>query len=115
MSTVFDGVLDQVSRVSGVRGAMIVDREAGVAVTSELTPGVEPGPAAALASSLFQRAGRAADVAQFGSVQTLQLEAEAGHVIVADAGELLIVVIADRSAQLGLVRLEAHRAAERLQ
>ena len=114
MSTAFDGVLDQVSRVSGVRGAMIVENEAGVAVVSELTAGVEAGAAAALASSLFGRAGRAAGDAQFGQLQTLQLEAEAGHVIVADAGELLIVVITDRSAQLGLVRLEAHRAAERL-
>ena len=42
----------------------------------------------------------------------MQLEADEGHVIAVDAGELIIVVIAARDAQLGLVRLEAHRAAE---
>ena len=29
-------------------------------------------------------------------------------------GEVLVVVVAERTAQLGLVRLEAHRAAEAL-
>jgi type IV pilus assembly protein PilQ len=53
--------------------------------------------------------------AAFGNLRTLQLEADVGHVIVADGGDVLIVVIAEKNAQLGLVRLEAHRAAEALQ
>ena len=45
----------------------------------------------------------------------LVLEADGGHVVVAYGGDLLIVVVAERTAQLGMLRLEAHRAAEALQ
>ena len=114
MSDLFSDALNRVSRVSGVRGAMIVETDAGVPVLSELTEGVEGTAVAALASSLFRRTDQAASTAEFGNVQTMQLEAEGGHVIVCNAGEVLIVVIAEKTAQLGLVRLEAHRAAEAL-
>ena len=114
MSDLFRDILERASHVSGVRGAMIVESDAGVPVMAELTEGVDGGAAAALASSLFRRTKRAAQTAEFGELRTLQLEAEAGHVIVADAGELLIVIVAEKNAQLGMVRLEAHRAAEAL-
>ena len=52
--------------------------------------------------------------ADFGRLNTLQLEADGGHVVAVDAGELILVVVADRDAQLGMVRYEAHRAAESL-
>ena len=114
MSDLFGEVLDRLSRVSGVLGALIVETDAGVPIKAELTEGVEGGAVAALAASLYRRASRAAENAELGGLATVQLEGEAGHVIVAEAGELLVVVVADRAAQLGLVRLEAHRAAEAL-
>ncbi len=110
----FEAVLQRLSRVPGVRGAMIVDTVAGVPVASEVAEEVAPGPVAALAASLFRRTARAAEGVAFGRVQTLQLEADAGHVVAADAGESAVVAVAERGAQLGLVRLEVHRAAEAL-
>lgn len=106
--------LDTLSRVPGVRGALIVDAQAGVSVLSELSEGVDGAAVAALASSLFGRAGRGADAAAYGPLQMLQLEAEGGHVLVAGAGELVVVVVAETDAQIGLVRLHAHQAAEAL-
>ena len=107
-------VLQRLSRVPGVRGAMIVDTVAGVPVVAEVAEGVQPAPVAALAASLFQRTARAADGVAFGKLDTVQLEADAGHVVVADAGETAVVAVAERGAQLGLIRLEVHRAAEAL-
>ena len=115
MSDIYSEALDRLSRVSGVRGALIVETAAGLPVLAELAEGVEGGAISALAASLFRRTTRAAQSAQFGSVRTLQLEAAQGHVIVANGGELLVVVVAAKAAQLGQVRLEAHRAAEALQ
>jgi predicted regulator of Ras-like GTPase activity (Roadblock/LC7/MglB family) len=115
MSDVFAEALERLSRVPGVRGALIVETEAGVPVVAELAEGVEGGALAALASSLFRRTDKAARTAAFGKLRTLQLEAEGGHVVVAYGGELLVVVVAEKAAQLGMVRLEAHRAAEALQ
>ena len=114
MSDVYSEALERLSRVPGVRGALIVETEAGVPVVSELVEGVEGSALAALASSLFRRSNDAAQTASFGELRTMQLEAGNGHVVVANGGELLIVVVAEKTAQLGMVRLEAHRAAEAL-
>lgn len=114
MSDVYTAATERLSRVSGVRGALIVEKDAAVPVVAELREGVNGTAVAALAASLFRRTAQASDTAQFGRLTTLQLEADEGHVIAVDAGELILVVVAERDAQLGLVRLEAHRAAESL-
>jgi predicted regulator of Ras-like GTPase activity (Roadblock/LC7/MglB family) len=114
MSDPFAAALDRLSRISGVRGALIVEADAGVPVLAELSAGVDGAAVAALASSLYQRTGNAARVVEYGALRSLQLEAENGHVIVAGVGDLIVVVLAERSAQLGLVRLEVNRAAEAL-
>jgi predicted regulator of Ras-like GTPase activity (Roadblock/LC7/MglB family) len=114
MSDVYTDAVERLSRVAGVRGALLVDSEAGVPVMAELAEGVSGTAVAALATSLFRRTATASDKAGFGKLATMQLEADDGHVIAVDAGEVIIVVIAARDAQLGLVRLEAHRAAESL-
>jgi predicted regulator of Ras-like GTPase activity (Roadblock/LC7/MglB family) len=114
MSDAYTEALERLSHVPGVRGALIVERDAGVPVIAELAEGVDGKALAALAASLFKRTTKAADTAAFGQLRTLQLEAHAGHVVVANGGELLIIVVAEKDAQLGMVRLEAHRAAEAL-
>jgi predicted regulator of Ras-like GTPase activity (Roadblock/LC7/MglB family) len=115
MRDIYADAVDRLSRVPGVRGALIVETNAGVPVLAELAEEVDGAAVAALATSLFRRTFKAAMTAHFGGVRTLQLEAEDGHVVVANGGELLVVVVAEKHAQLGLVRLEAHRAAEALQ
>jgi predicted regulator of Ras-like GTPase activity (Roadblock/LC7/MglB family) len=112
MSDIFTAALDRLTRVAGVRGAMIVDLEAGIPVAEELADGVAGPAVAALTASLFSRTAHAAAMAGFGEVDTIQLEAEEGHVVIAAAGEMIVVVVAEPGAQLGMVRLEAHRTAE---
>jgi predicted regulator of Ras-like GTPase activity (Roadblock/LC7/MglB family) len=114
MSDIYTAAVERVSHVSGVRGALLVDTDAGVPVVSELSEGVNGTAVAALAASLFRRTAEASRTAHFGALGTLQLEADDGHVLVVDAGELILVVIATRDAQLGMVRLEARRAADSL-
>ncbi|MGH7446073.1 MAG: roadblock/LC7 domain-containing protein [Longimicrobiales bacterium] len=114
MNEHFIAAVERVSRVAGVRGALLVESEAGVPVVSELREDVNETAVAALAASLFRRMAAASETADFGRLNTLQLEADDGHVVAVDAGELILVVVAEQSAQLGLVRYEAHRAAESL-
>lgn len=106
--------LRRLTRVAGVRGAMIVDAEAGVPVAAELAGGVEETALAALAGSLFRRTQDASTASGFGRVRTLQLESADGHLLVAGAGPLLVVALAERAAQLGMIRIEAGRAAGEL-
>ena len=104
--------VQRLSRLPAVQGAMVVDAGAGVPVVAELMHGMDGTAIAALAGSLYRRSARAAGAAEFGALNTLQLDAAAGHVIVAGHGDLLVAVVADFDAQLGLLRLEAHRIAE---
>lgn len=103
--------LQRLTKVGGVRGAMVVDAEAGVPVASELATGVDETALAALAGSLFRRTQDASTASGFGRVRILQLESGGGHLFVAGAGALVIVALAEPTAQLGLVRIEVGRAA----
>jgi predicted regulator of Ras-like GTPase activity (Roadblock/LC7/MglB family) len=102
------------SHIPGVRGAMVVDAQAGVPVTAELANEV-PGPAiAAFASALFRRSGQAIRSAGYGALGVVQLEAGDGDVVVIGNDVLLVVVLAEPDAQLGLVRMQAQKVAEDL-
>lgn len=102
------------TRVAGVRGAVVVDADAGVPVASELRSGVSETALAALAGSLFRRSADATTASGLGRVRTLQLEAAGGHIVVAATGALLVVTLAEASAQLGMVRLQTARVAGEL-
>jgi predicted regulator of Ras-like GTPase activity (Roadblock/LC7/MglB family) len=106
--------IDRLSRVTGSRGALLAEAEAGVPILAELADGVNGTALAALAASLFRRSAHAAAAGELGELRTMQLDAEDGHIVVVRVGELLVVVVTTRDAQLGLVRLEAQRAAEQL-
>jgi predicted regulator of Ras-like GTPase activity (Roadblock/LC7/MglB family) len=106
--------LDRLSRVPGVRGALVVDLQAGVPVATELAAEMDEGAISALAASLLTRAGKASADAGFGTLESLQLQAGEAVVLMAAAGELALVALADPAAQLGLVRLEVLRSAREL-
>lgn len=114
MSELVDRALTRITRAAGVQGAAVVDAEAGVSVASDLAPGVEETALAAMASSLFQRTGDASRSSGFGGARLVQLHGAHGHVVVAGAGPLLVVALMEPDAQLGLVRVEAERAAKEL-
>ena len=110
-------LLARVNRITGVRGSMVVAAEDGLIVEEDLMVGV-PGPAAAaLVASLFRRARRSVQAAEFGSAAYLQVEGEEGLLFAAappQLGDLLLVVIAERWVNVGLVRLEAQKVVEAL-
>ncbi|HEX2092809.1 MAG TPA: roadblock/LC7 domain-containing protein [Longimicrobiaceae bacterium] len=103
-----------ISRIPGVRGSMVVAAEDGLVVEADLMIGV-PGPAvAALVASLFRRARRSVSAAEFGSASFVQVEGEEGFLFAAapaEMGDLLLVVVAERWVNVGLIRLEAARVA----
>lgn len=114
MKKSFEDALDRLSRVAGVRGAMLVDSHAGVPIVAEMAEGVSGAAVAAMAASLVKRSAKAANAAKFGALQTIQLEADDGHLIVANQGEIIAVAVTRPDAQLGLVRVEIRNAVEAL-
>jgi predicted regulator of Ras-like GTPase activity (Roadblock/LC7/MglB family) len=115
MSAGFASLLDGLTRVVGVRSALVVDREDGLVVAETSMEGVDAGAVAALAASLAARLARALRAAGHAEPALLHLEAETGALMAAPASaELLVVAVCDPGANVGLLRLALKDARERL-
>ena len=114
MTDAYSSAVARLSRVAGVRGALVVDAETAVPVAAELREGVNGTALAALAAALYLRTAEATASAQLGVVDSVQLDADDGHVTMVGSGDLILIVISERSAQLGMVRIEARRVAAAL-
>lgn len=114
MRTSYSGMLASLSQQKGVIGCMIVAESDGIVVDAQLHFGV-PGPAlAAVSAALYRGARLAAAEGGLGDTTFLRLDAEQGHLCLAGRGELLVVVLSDRRANVGLIRSALLRAMEGL-
>ena len=104
------------TRVPGVRGALVASAGDGLVVAEQLMDGVDGRAAAALAGSLVgrlvpdrrRRAGRRPPA-------FVQLRAERGSILAAPgADDLVLVAVVGPDANVGLARLEMLDAASRL-
>jgi predicted regulator of Ras-like GTPase activity (Roadblock/LC7/MglB family) len=113
MSSPFTSVLDALSRQRGVRASLIVSEMDGLVVDSNLRFGQDGDRVAALAASMYRKARLSAAAARLGSVCFLQLDAERGRICAAGGGgDLVIVVVAEAEANVGLIRVELLKALE---
>ncbi|TLY53769.1 MAG: hypothetical protein E6K55_07410 [Gemmatimonadetes bacterium] len=105
--------LDLITRVGGVRGAMLVSAEDGIVVAEQLMEGIKGTAVAALAASLSTRLRRAMEAAGVGASLFWHLQAEQGALLVVPTPNgILVVAVAEPDVNVGLVRLELLRAAE---
>lgn len=117
MSTAYGSLLAQVNRVTGVRGSMVVALEDGLIVEEDLMVGVPGAAVAALVASIFRRARRSMTTLDFGDSAFVQVDGDEGLLFAAappQLGDLLLVVVAERWVNVGLVRVEAQRVVEAL-
>lgn len=109
----FARALDLVTRVRGVRGAMLVAGDDGLVVAEQLMEGIRGAAVAALAASLATRLRRAMEAAGLGAGVFWHLQGERGALLVVPAASgVLMVAVAEPDVNVGLVRLELLRAAE---
>lgn len=114
MSSPFTSVLDALTRQRGVRASLVVSARDGIAIDSNTQIGQDGSRVAALAASLYRKARKSAKAAGLGGTGFMQLEAEAGRLCILGGDELVLVVVAERDANVGLIRVEMLRAAESL-
>lgn len=113
MSSRFREGLDTITRVRGVRGAMLVAGDDGLVVAESLMEGVRGNAVAALAASLAKRFLRASETAACGRPQFIHMQASTGSLLAAPVPNgMLLVVVAEADINVGLARLEMLRAAE---
>ena len=113
--TPFRTVLESLTRQRGVRASLIVSENDGLVVESSVRFGQDGDRVAALAASMYRKARLSARAAQLGAVAFLQLDAERGRICaVGGRNDLVVVVVADPAANVGLIRVELFKALESL-
>ena len=112
MSAPYESALDLVTRVPGVRAAMMVSGDDGLVVAEQLMDEVDGRAAAALTGALVGRLLRTAGAAGLERPQFVHLRADRGSVLAAPAADgLVLVAVAGPEANIGLARLEMLDAA----
>lgn len=106
--------LDALSRLRGVRGVVLTSLGDALPIESRAHVGVDVDALAAFGTALFRRARAVAECAEVGGVRIVSIDATHGRVAATAQGELLIVVLADREAHPGLLRVSLQRAVEGL-
>ena len=114
MATPFGPMLDNLTRQRGVTAALVVSERDGIVVDSNLQIGQSGDRVAALAASLYRKARLSASAAGLGAVSFMQLEAPSGRICAVGGGSLVLVVVAESSVNVGLVRVELLRAVDGL-
>lgn len=111
---VYERVLSRVMDTAGVRGALVVAVRDGLVVDGRVHVGVKGEAVAALAASLYKRAAEAASGRGNGSLHFVELEADGGSILIAGQGELALMAVVERRANVGQARLAVRRAADGL-
>jgi len=115
MSTDLASSLETITRVVGVRGAMLVSADEGLVVAESSMEGIEGAAVAALTAGVFARLARATEAAGREAPTFVHLQAEEGSLLAVPAeGDLLVIAVTDPTVNVGLVRLELRRAAGQL-
>jgi len=115
MTKVFGAVLESLTRQRGVRASLIVSETDGLIVDASLRFGEDGDRVAALAASLYRKARLSAAAARLGDVAFLQLDAEHGRICaVGGKQDLVLMVVAEPAANVGLIRVELLKALESL-
>ncbi|HEY6826205.1 MAG TPA: roadblock/LC7 domain-containing protein [Gemmatimonadaceae bacterium] len=104
--------VDRLSRQRGVRASLIVSENDGLVVDSSLRFGEDGERVAALAASIYRKARLSAGAAHLGAVSFLQLDADRGRLCAVGRDDLVLVVVAEPSANVGLIRVELFKAVE---
>ena len=110
MSQVILQALDTLAAVPGVRAAVAATQSDGLPAATVAAIGVDGDALAAFATALFQRTRRANRAAGYGETRHLALDAENVRLFVAAAGDLVLVILAERDAGAGLLRVALQRA-----
>lgn len=109
--TPFTLVLESLSRQRGVRASLVVSESDGLVVDGSLRFGQNGDRVAALAASMYRKARLSAHAARLGAVAFVQLDAERGRIcVVGGRSDLIIVVVAEPTANVGLIRVELLKA-----
>ena len=106
-------ILNDLGRINGVNGSLVVGKD-GLVIESEVPSDIDGELVAAMASAVFGTAERSAEEIKHEPLEQVMIEGSRGKTLMIDAGEGILVLITDVDINLGLIRIEMRRSAERV-
>lgn len=106
-------VLTSLADVPGVRGSLVVTQD-GMVVDSLIGKSLREEVVGAMAASLILGTRRSLEMAGRPAFESLTVVSSHGKLVVADTGTAFLVVILDRSIDLGHAELEIRSAVRKV-
>jgi predicted regulator of Ras-like GTPase activity (Roadblock/LC7/MglB family) len=106
-------VLEELNKTSGVSGSMLVGRD-GIVIAADVQAAMEDEALGALAASITANIQKSLGRLGQPDPQQITIEAENAKLFLADCSVGVLVVLTERDANLGLVRLEVRNAKQKL-
>ncbi|ADP77106.1 Roadblock/LC7 family protein [Methanothermus fervidus DSM 2088] len=106
-------VLRDLTRIDGVNGSLVVGKD-GLIIESELGSDMDAEIVAARSSVIFGAAKESVEELKQEPLEQVMIEGSRGKMLMKDVGEGILVVLTDEDVNLGLIRLEMRRSAERI-
>jgi len=106
-------VLEELNKTSGVSGSMLVGRD-GIVIAADLQAAMEDETLGALAASITANIQKSLGRLGQPEPQQITIEAENSKLFISECEVGVLVVLTERDANLGLVRLEVRNAKHKL-
>lgn len=106
-------IVEDLLRVDGVVGSLLVGRD-GLVVASTLLDPSDAEVLGAMSAAVFGEIDKATKRIGVGGLTDAIINAQDGLVMILEARELILVVITQRTVNVGLVKMEMRKAATRI-
>ncbi|GAC1360836.1 MAG: roadblock/LC7 domain-containing protein [Herpetosiphon sp.] len=106
-------IVEDLLRVDGVIGSLLVGKD-GLVVASTLVEGEDAEVLGAMSAAVYGEIDKSTKRIGIGTLVDAIIDAQQGSILLLEAKELILVVITQRSVNLGLVKMEMRRAAKRI-
>ena len=106
-------VLDQLNRVRGVGGSLLVSPE-GLVMASALRQGTDENNLAAAIGTLLEGASKLVQSFQLGKIGAFNAASDQGGLVLFSTGPAFLAIVVNPSANLALLQLETKPFVERI-
>ena len=107
-------ILNKLNKIEGVHGSLIMGVD-GIVVAAELGTDVDENAVAAVGSQILGSLQGALRRMQMGGFQRFIVTGRDGKIILANAGSVIVVLLLDLDANLGLVSVDVKVAIKEIQ
>lgn len=106
-------IVEDLIRVEGVIGSLLVGKD-GLVVASTLLDPEDAEVLGAMSAAIYGEIDKSTKRIGVGTLVDAIIDAQEGSILLLEAKDLILVVITQRMVNLGLVKMEMRRAARRI-